>query len=331
MQGLNEQVKKEKMNLADFFRKLAGKKMTSKDIKEVIKELSAEQEKMEKEEELEREKSSSTVEKKPRKSSKKKKEATEQASSQDLEEQGLLSNEEKENLDNIVELPLDYDNLFSSVDKESVKVNTVSDGLVASLNLYGKVDIEYIASASQKTTNEVVEELKGSIFQNPNTWEGDFVKGWETADEYLSGNLVKKWREAKKASIIHHGFFDDNVRAIEEIIPPAIATKDIYVTLGSPWIPTYYIDEFIDYLFGRTYFSGREAFAVKHDEMTGTWDIPEKNRYYNSAKVYSTYGTRSMPALYILEKTLNMRNVVVTEEVPCATNKSGVRRAIKRC
>ena len=116
--------------------------------------------------------------------------------------------------------------------------------------------------------------------------------------------------------------FADNVKAISRIIPPAIATEDIFITLGSPWIPADIIDDFIEYLLGRSYCSGQDYAKVKHDALTGTWDIPIKSRYNNNPKSYNAYGTKRLQALYILEKTLNMKNVAVSDEVACLTNKS---------
>ena len=250
-----------------------------------------------------------------------------------IEEKKRLKQMENERIEKVtsMDLPLDYENIFGNdVRAKNVNVESLSDGLVASLNVLGKVDIEFISEITSKTNKEVIEALKGSIYQNPNTWGECFYKGWETADEYLSGNLLKKWREAFTANKKYKGYFKKNIEALEKILPKAVASEDIFITLGSPWVPTYIIDDFIEYLFGKSYASGLEEYKVRHDEETGTWDIPAKTRYYNNAKDYSTYGTKRMSALYILEKTLNMRNVAVTDEVSCPTNKSGKKRVVNQ-
>ena len=64
----------------------------------------------------------------------------------------------------------EYLNPNSKVIAKNVKVESLSDGLIASLNVLGKVDIEFIAEITSKTNREVIEALKGSIYQNPNTW-----------------------------------------------------------------------------------------------------------------------------------------------------------------
>lgn len=230
-----------------------------------------------------------------------------------------------------MDLPLDWENVFDSdVRTQGVHVENISDALVLSQVTLGRVDIEYMASITGRDYKTVIESLQGAIYQNPEKWEECFYKGWETADEYLTGNLMRKWNAANEANRIFRGHFTENLRAIEKVIPETVATKDIYVTIGSPWVPADVIDDFIEYLLGPSSYSKLPAAKVKHDEITGTWDIPFKSRYYDKSVSYSTYGTTQMEALYILEKTLNMKNVVVTEKIACVSTKSGEKRIINK-
>ena len=145
-----------------------------------------------------------------------------------------------------MDLPLDWDNLFDSDARtRGVHTDSIPDALIMSLTTLGRVDIEYIASVTGSDYKTVICTLKGSIFQNPETWGECFYKGWEMAEEYLSGNLMRKWNAAKKANEEYNGFFSDNIKAIEKVLPPTVATEDIYITLGSPWVPADIIDEFI--------------------------------------------------------------------------------------
>ena len=147
--------------------------------------------------------------------------------------------------------------------------------------------------------------------------------------------MMRKWKVAKEADKDYNGYFADNIKAIEKVLPPTVATKDIYVTLGSPWVPADIIDDFIEYLLGdwrRHWYSinDEEDFHTKHDELTGTWEIPFKSRYNHDVKVTRTYGTDRINALHILERTLNMKSVAVTDEVVCNTNSSGKKRVINQ-
>ena len=233
-----------------------------------------------------------------------------------------------------MDLPLDWENVFTDdVRAKDVRVDNLSDALVLSLTTLGRVDIEYMSSITGLEYKEVIKGLKGAIYQNPETWGECFYKGWEIADEYLSGNLMRKWRAAERENRKYNGYFSENLKAIEAVLPPTVATKDIYVTLGSPWVPTDIIDDFIEHLFGRrfTYWhNGENIYAVKHDELTGTWEIPNKTRYGHSVKDTKTYGTDRLEALYILERTLNMKSVAVTDEVTCLTNSSGKKRVVNK-
>lgn len=238
-----------------------------------------------------------------------------------------------------MDLPLDWNNAFNSDERaRGIHYDSIPDALVHCLTTLGKVDIEYISSITGADYKTVIKTLKGSIYQNPATWEECFYKGWEMADEYLSGNLMRKWKAAKEADHKYKGYFKENVDALEKILPPTVATKDIYVTLGSPWVPADIIDDFIVYLFGDPfkYYSDRfknelmAYYRTKHDELTGTWEIPEKSRYHDSVEVSKTWGTDRMGALYILEKTLNMKAVTVTDEVKCTTNNSGKKRVVNK-
>ncbi len=225
-----------------------------------------------------------------------------------------------------------------------------------SLANLGKVDIEYIAAISGSDLKTVIQTLRGSIYQNPATWNECFYKGWETAEEYLSGHLLPKWKAAKEANETYSGYFEANVCALEKAMPAPVDPEDIYVTLGSPWVPADIIDDFIEHLFGQvsewfcwnprkkehheTVYSHdlktgeivtrKDRARTKHDEITGTWEIPEKNRYHHSVGVAETYGTPRIEALHILERTLNLQAVVITDEATSYTNASGKTRVVNQ-
>lgn len=239
-----------------------------------------------------------------------------------------------------MELPLDWSNAyFADTRAQGVHFESSADALVHCLATLGKVDIEYIASVTGDDCKTVICALKGAIYQNPDTWGECFYKGWETSEEYLSGNLMRKWKSAQQANAEYNGYFSDNLRAIERVLPPTVMAKDIYITLGSPWVPADIIDDFMEHLFGDplTYLYSytsektvREMYQTVHDERTGTWEIPCKSRYNHSIGVRKTYGTEKLEALHILEKTLNMKTLAVTEEIRCPTNASGKKRVINQ-
>ena len=205
-----------------------------------------------------------------------------------------------------MDLPMDWENVFNGDKRaQGIHAESIPDGLILSLSNLGRVDIEYIASVTGEDCKTVITTLQGSIYQNPDTWGECFYKGWETAEEYLSGNLLQKKRAAQKADRQYNGYFAQNIRAIEKVLPPTVATEDIYITLGSPWVPTDVIDDFIEHLFGQqkryiiNHPKDKDYLKTKHDAITGTWEIPGKDRYSHNVATTRTYGTKRLEALHM--------------------------------
>ncbi len=227
-----------------------------------------------------------------------------------------------------MELPMDWENLFTDDERSrDVHADSISDGLILSLTNLGCVDIEYIAAITGEELTTVIKTLKGSIYQNPETWGECFYKGWETADEYLSGNLMQKLRAAVEANEKYKGFFAENEQALLKLLPPVIDNRQIYVTLGSPWVPVSVIDSFLAYILGT---KGRCFAYTAHDELTGSWNIKNKAHYKGYVRNTTVYGTDRIDALHIIEQTLNMKTVVVKDEVSSKKSKSGVVKVINR-
>ncbi len=227
-----------------------------------------------------------------------------------------------------MELDMDWANAFEGdPEVQGIHTESISDGLILSLSNLGRVDIEYIASVTDRDPATVIRELEGAIYQNPKTWGECFYRGWETSEEYLSGNVLKKWAEAMEANRKYHGYFSRNVEALQPLLPKTMAMEDIYVTIGSPWIPGDIIDDFIRYLFK---IPGHCYCQTLHDPRSGTWEITNKPVYKERISSYSTYGTKRMSMLQILERTLNMKTVSVVDELPDFRNKSGVKRILNK-
>lgn len=227
------------------------------------------------------------------------------------------------------ELDMDWNNILERDTKgvEDKEAHSASDALILSLSNKGKVDIEYMAQLTGTDMSSIINQLKGAIYQNPENWEGCYYKGWETSEEYLSGNLMRKLHLAWDADEEYPGHFEENIEALQKVLPKPLSTKDIYVTLGSPWVPTDIIDDFVNHILGGRFYG---MIGTKHDEATGTWEIPNKGMltYRNYVACQRTYGTPRIDAITILERTLNMKSVVVTDEVTSKVTKSGYTRVI---
>ena len=75
----------------------------------------------------------------------------------------------------------------------------------------------------------MITELGDSIYEDPS-------ESWTTADDYLSGNVVRKLKEAEQAARLNPKY-QRNVTALKAVQPPALAPQDINVQLGAAWIP----------------------------------------------------------------------------------------------
>ena len=178
-----------------------------------------------------------------------------------------------------IDLLLDWDSVFGEGASHETHADSIPDGLILSLSNLARVDIDYISDVTGEEPMTVINALKGSIFQNPDRWGEDLYKGWETAEEYLSGNLRRKLKSARKANKLYPGRFSDNIFALRKLLPDTVDSGDIYVTLGSPWVPTEVIEAFIAYMLKT---ARLKPIFVRHDEYTGTWDIPNKSMYANA-------------------------------------------------
>lgn len=217
--------------------------------------------------------------------------------------------------DGVIDLPLDFDSLLGELGDENgekPKVESVFDAFILCLNTYCGVRLDYIASLTGKTEEEVVKELRGKIFEDPISHE------WQTGDVYLSGNILSKLATAKEHN--ENGRYGENIRALTRILPPNVTTENIFITLGSPWVPPDVIDDFIVYLIGERMAWGRNnEYATRYDEGTGIWEIPHKTRYRGgkyAVKNRNTYGTVRYEMLYLIEDTLNIKTIAVYDEVP---------------
>ena len=215
----------------------------------------------------------------------------------------------------IFDLDLDegYSNPYALDPKASaMKAESPEEGLLLSLANLGRVDIEYIAKVSSLSPKKVISCLKGSIYQNPETWSGDLLRGWETSDEYLSGCISAKLDAAQKADRKRPGYFSENVEALLKVMPKMAVSKDVYISLGSPWIPNEVIEDFISHISQR---SPRHVCVCRNEE-TGSWHVLRNTsdpwcERFDGPLFTKKWGTRHKPFLELVRLTLNLKTPVV--------------------
>lgn len=216
---------------------------------------------------------------------------------------------------------------------EITQVSSASEALAASLSEKACVDLDYMAKlmGEGETVESLVADLQGTIFKVPET--GPFMemgdkekklseswdKGWQTSDEYLSGNVREKLKIARLAAESNPAF-QINVQFLEKVQPPDLSAAEISVRLGATWIPEKDIEAFIFDLLSTPDYA-RRLITVHYSRYTGAWNIEGKNRDASNIKVRSTYGTTRKNAYAIIEDSLNLRDVKVFDYLEEADGK----------
>ena len=190
-------------------------------------------------------------------------------------------------------------------------VDTASEALAVSMGEKAYVDMEYMCSLTGKTEEEIYQELKGVIFLNPMYgYGGSDEQKYLMADEYLSGNVREKLAWAKKSAEVYPEDYKINVEALEKVQPKDLTASEIFVQLGTTWLPEEIAQQFM-YEFLDTPVYARWNIKVHYSKLTGEWNVEGKSYDRSNLKAYNTYGTKRVNAYKIIEDTLNMKDVRV--------------------
>ena len=193
-------------------------------------------------------------------------------------------------------------------------VDTASEALAVSISEKACVDMVYMAELTGKTREELAAELQGVIFRVPGQLEPDGTPHYVTADEYLSGNVRRKLRQAQRAAE-QDPDFSINVEALTAAQPKDLDASEIEVRLGATWIDKEYIQQFMYETFNTPFYMQRNI-EVHYTPFTAEWQITGKNSVSeNNVAAYATYGTRRANAYKILEDSLNLRDVRIYDTI----------------
>jgi N12 class adenine-specific DNA methylase/adenine-specific DNA methylase len=199
-------------------------------------------------------------------------------------------------------------------------VDTASEALAVSIAEKARVDMEYMEQLTGKTSDELASELQGVIFRLPGPVPEGERSAYVTADEYLSGNVRRKLRQAQRAAQ-QDPAFAINVEALTAAQPKDLHASEIEVRLGATWIDKKYIQQFMYETFNTPNYLQR-AIQVNYTSYTAEWQITGKNSVSeNNVAAYTTYGTSRANAYKILEDSLNLRDVRIYDTVEDADGK----------
>ena len=199
-------------------------------------------------------------------------------------------------------------------------VDTAAEALAVSIGERACVDLQYMAGlmGGPEKIPQIVADLQGVIYKDPATGPFDmeaggdgWSKGWQTADEYLSGNVREKLAQARAAAE-EYPEFARNVESLEQVQPKELTAAEIEVRVGVDWIDPRYYQQFLFELLQVPAHLQNGKIQVRYDKRTGEWNIQGKREdRRDSARVYATYGTKRRSAYQIFEDALNQRDTRV--------------------
>ncbi len=186
--------------------------------------------------------------------------------------------------------------------RQSTTADSPKDALLQCLNELGRVDPDFVAGRCGLSRLEAVAALEGLIYE---THDGHYV----TAEEYLSGNVRLKLREAEAAAKLN-STFAKNVEALKSVVPPALEQEEITARLGSGWIPPDVITDFI-----RELLPGYKG-QVQYHEQLGAWTVANADHFtLQSVEATQTWGTGRRNAIQLIDDALNLRQPTVYDLV----------------
>ena len=197
-------------------------------------------------------------------------------------------------------------------------VDTPSEALAVSIGEHGRVDLPYMAEllGSPGDYERITTELQGVIFKDPSVDADEPEAGWQTADEYLSGNVRNKLRMAQLAAESHPEF-KINVEALTKAQPKDLEASEIDIRLGATWLNPAIVQQFMMETFQPPYrIRYNNLIQVRYSPFTSEWRIGNKS----AAGMYDimsteTYGTHRANAYKILEDTLNLRDCRIYDTI----------------
>lgn len=202
------------------------------------------------------------------------------------------------------------------------KVDAAYEALQISLSEYNRVDIPYMLSLYRGSRRELITELSGRIYLNP--MRADLQnpnRGWETAEEYLSGDVRQKLKTARIYAQTDPQY-TENVEALERVQPKDLTASEISVKLGTTWIDTEDYEKFLYEVLqtSEMYQRGKSAntrlaVTVERMDMDMSYHIENKGMVCNSILAQQTFGTKRMDAYTLAEEIMNGRVIVVRDRI----------------
>lgn len=197
--------------------------------------------------------------------------------------------------------------------KTIATVKTASEALTVSMAEKGHIDFDFMRKISNISKEDLIKNLQQVIYANPQNTDENGEPYYETADEYLSGDVREKLVLAKHAALKEPQLYECNVAALQEVQPERIKAGDISVRLGTTWIPIKYYKEFMYNLLDTPAWN-HKYIDILYVSSTQEWMVTKKSMD-KGVKATKTYGTKRISGYKIIENTLNLRDVKIFDTV----------------
>ncbi|WP_418792575.1 N-6 DNA methylase [Phosphitispora sp. TUW77] len=194
-------------------------------------------------------------------------------------------------------------------------VDTATEALAISIAEKACVDLGLMQSLTGLSEEQIVKDMEGVIFRSPEKPNDDGKPRFETADEYLSGNVREKLKTARRFAEMYQDLYSINVTALEKVQPKELSASEIDVRLGATWLLPDIIKDFIFEILETPNMFKRNI-DVHYSGYTANWNVKGKSDdRSDNIKANVTYGTKRINAYKIIEETLNLRDVRIFDTV----------------
>ncbi len=183
------------------------------------------------------------------------------------------------------------------------RVETAAEALLISLNESAQISWPRMESLTSRPAPELQEELGSLVYRNP---DGG---AWETADRYLSGNVRSKLAVAEVSAQIDPAY-RRNVEALQSVQPKDLEPSEIEARLGSTWIPSSDVRDFVTGLLDVSHADVKIGYA----ETIATWTVELDYRSKHVVNNTTTHGTARFRASELVEQSLNGRTPTAYDE-----------------
>lgn len=201
-------------------------------------------------------------------------------------------------------------------------VDTAAEALVVSLAEHGGIDLAYMQQLSGKTQEELVKDLSGLMFRVPGMGTEENPV-YQTAEEYLSGNVRQKLEQARQAAALDP-VYRANEDALAAVQPKELTASEINVHLGTTWIPADDVRQFVLELMQPNAWVAQHI-QVHYEPVTARWSVTGGRMDSVNVRATATYGTKRRSFYDLLQSSLNMQPARVDDYVE---EPDGKKRAV---